>query len=322
MVFKTINDLNNDIVLNISKFTGFDIVVGIPRSGMIVASIISVYINKPLTDIDGFCDRKVGCAGSTKMHEGWKTDFNEITEVLVVEDSVNSGKSLIDAKEKLTEKFPNINFQFLGAYVTNEAKKLVDYYFGICEHPRVFEWNYMHNSWLKNACVDIDGVLCEDPTNQENDDSIKYIDFIGNAIPKMIPSQKIGWIVTSRLEKYRNQTEDWLNKNNIKYDHLIMMNIATAEERRMLSNHGEFKAAVFKKEKTATWFVESNQEQAKTIAGITGKLVYCVENQRIYGQDGRINTINTKKNLLKKKIKRLLPRKVILLLKKMRIQEK
>jgi hypothetical protein len=37
----------------------------------------------------------------------------------------------------------------------------------------------------------------------------KYI-FILNAPPLFIPGSKIGTIVTSRLEKYRIQTETWL----------------------------------------------------------------------------------------------------------------
>mgnify|MGYP006922448723 CR=1 FL=1 len=39
----------------------------------------------------------------------------------------------------------------------------------------------MHHRYMKEACVDIDGVLCMDPLPKENDDGARYIDFIRNA---------------------------------------------------------------------------------------------------------------------------------------------
>ena len=60
--------------------------------------------------------------------------------------------------------------------------------------------------------MDFDGVLCRDPTEEENDDGDKYRYFIANVEPIFKPSVEIGWIVTSRLEKYRDLTENWLKK--------------------------------------------------------------------------------------------------------------
>ena len=321
MIFKTIRDLNNDIIANIDKFNNYDVVIGVPRSGMIVASIISVYINKPLVDINSFCDKKVGYAGIMKKHVGWKEKFEDIMDVLVVEDSVNSGKSLMQIRSRLINKFPNIRFKFLGAYVTDNSKKMVDYYFDICEHPRVFEWNYMHNYLLEKACIDIDGVLCEDPTNDQNDDGIRYIDFLKNATLKLMPSQKIGWIVTSRLEKYRSETEAWLNNKGIEYNYLVMMKAESPEKRRILNNHGDFKALFFKNEKDALWFIESNPEQAQIIANNTGK-VYCVGDQNVYGLEGKSNRRNTKKNDVKKKMKKMLPANIVIFLHKIRSRKR
>ena len=78
----------------------------------------------------------------------------------------------------------------------------MDIYFKICEQPRMFEWNYMHHWALEYVCMDIDGVLCEDPSVYQNDDGKNYYDFLINAIPKIIPTQKVGKLVSCRLEKY------------------------------------------------------------------------------------------------------------------------
>jgi uncharacterized HAD superfamily protein len=83
--------------------------------------------------------------------------------------------------------------------------------------PRVVEWNIFHNSIISNSCLDIYDVLCKDLTKEENDDGEKYIDFILNAYPLFIPTGKIFILVTSLLEKYRKETEVWVNKRNIEY---------------------------------------------------------------------------------------------------------
>ena len=187
-----------------------DLIVGVPRSGMLVANLIALYLNKPLTDIDSFLNGKIYSSGSTKNLKRNINDFSEVKRVLIVEDSSNSGKSIAKAKEKLKSFSNKYDIIYFAMYVTNESKKNVDIYGRIVENPRIFEWNFMHHSILNRACVDIDGVLCFDPTSEQNDDGEKYIDFILNAVPKFKPTQRIKYIVTSRLEKYRKYTEEWL----------------------------------------------------------------------------------------------------------------
>uniref|UniRef100_UPI00140B45FB phosphoribosyltransferase family protein n=1 Tax=Enterocloster aldenensis TaxID=358742 RepID=UPI00140B45FB len=318
MVFKTIADLNKSILENLYRIpNSVDIVIGVPRSGMLVASMISVYINKPLLDISSFCEGKVGFGGNMKKHDNWKENYEDISMVLIVEDSVNSGKSLLEIKQRLSEIPYNKKIIYLAAYVTEESYPLVDMYFEVCNHPRVFEWNYMHNYLLSEACVDIDGVLCIDPSNEQNDDGNEYREFLLNAPSKLLPSQKIGYLVTSRLEKYRSETEIWLRNHNIQYNHLIMMNLNSAEERRKLNNHGEYKAAIFKKAKRAKWFIESNSFQARTISELSGKLVFCVDNQIVYSENGYNKLVQISKSRIKKMLKQYLPNRIQIFIRKM-----
>ena len=149
---------------------------------------------------------------------------------------------------------------------------------------RVFQWNYLNHVFLKEAAFDIDGVLCVDPTREENDDGPKYKNFILNARPLFIPKHKIPYIITSRLEQYRPETEEWLRKNNVQYDHLIMLSGYTAEERRKLNLHARFKAAQYSRLPDIGLFIESDRNQAEEIARLTGKLCFCASTDELFGR--------------------------------------
>lgn len=115
MNFRTIGDLNSVIYKNLQKIPqDIDLVVGIPRSGMLAGSIISLLLNEPLAD------------------------FNSLL-------------------------------------------------------------NGEYHSRLDNMCFDIDGVLCEDPTPEQNDDGEKYVEFIRNAPVKVIPTYKIVYLVYHKI---------------------------------------------------------------------------------------------------------------------------
>jgi uncharacterized HAD superfamily protein len=154
---------------------------------------------------------------------------------------------------------------------------MVDFHFEVCRLPRAFEWNFMTNPILESACVDIDGVLCVDPTPEQNDDGPAYESFLDSAAPLHRPSRRIFALVTSRLEKYRVQTEKWLAGQNIEYGHLHMMDVPDMATRRRLGNHADFKAAFYAKSK-ARLFIESEPRQALRIAEMTDKPVLCVSN--------------------------------------------
>ena len=278
--FITFNMLNRVIVDNLYKIPhDIDLIVGIPRSGLLAANIIACHLNKPLTDVDGLLTGKIFQAGFTKNKRGWIDDVSSARKILVVEDSVMSGQSLMTMKKRL-QNF-DAEIIYLSIIVAPHSANLPDIFFAVVPSPRVFEWNYMHHTLLRRCCVDMDGVLCQDPTPAQNDDGERYRDFCLNAIPKFIPSQPIGFIVTARLQKYAAETEKWLAKHKVPYDNLIMLNLDSAEERRRLGIHANFKAQVYNAIGGAELFIESDFEQAKTIAALTNKDVFCVENSII-----------------------------------------
>lgn len=48
----------------------------------------------------------------------------------------------------------------------------------------------MNHGILKKACLDIDGVLCVDPTPEENDDGPRYREFLLTPNPYSFPVPK------------------------------------------------------------------------------------------------------------------------------------
>jgi uncharacterized HAD superfamily protein len=95
----------------------------------------------------------------------------------------------------------------------------------------------------------------------------------------------VGTLVTSRLERYRGITEEWLKANEIEYGRLVMLDLDTAEERRRLKAHAPFKARVFL-DVGAALFVESEEWQARTIHLLTEKPVFCSRSSRMFMGDG------------------------------------
>ena len=275
MRYRSVNDLDKAIRNKLHLIPKVDAVVGIPRSGMIAASLIALYLGKPLLTIDQITENYYyNFTNRIKM-----TDM--INTVLVVDDSCNTGNCMKRVKNTLS-LVEQIAFIYSAVYVTVDAIKQVDFYFEICDQLRVFEWNIMDHQVLHYACVDMDGVLCANPTTEQNDDGENYMEFLKTARPKFIPQHPIRAIVTCRLEKYREQTEAWLKEHGIKYDKLYMMDYPTAADRRRANNYTEYKASIYERTRSLL-FIESEPFQAKEIYELVHHPVYCVGDNVFYG---------------------------------------
>ncbi len=293
MNFKTIADLNQTIKNNLYKIPAdVDLIVGIPRSGMLPATILGLYLNIPITDIDSFCKWEIYTCWNTKKQNFIK-NIKDVKKILVIEDSSNTWTSIENAKLKIL-KYSKYYDRciFWAIYVTSSSKKHIDLFFEICSQPRIFEWNYIHHDYCKNMCFDIDWVLCEDPTEEQNDDWPTYLDFICKAKQKFKPTAQIWCLVTTRLEKYRAETELRLKNHNINYWKLIMLDLPTKEERIKLNMHWKFKGWIYKKQKNSHLFIESSYKQALEIAKISKKPVFCTENSQFINW-GFISDIQT-----------------------------
>ena len=274
MYYRNISDLNQIILKRLSILPrDFDLIVGVPRSGMLPANLLALYLNKPYTDIHSFLNGHIYKAGARSQF----FESGAFKKVLVVDDSIASGSAMIEVKESLAHLSEKFNFSFCAIYVIPGKEKMVDYWFEVVPLPRYFQWNILNHTSLEKACFDIDGVLCADPSEEQNDDGPKYLDFIKNTPPLFIPGAKIGTIVSSRLEKYRKETEEWLEANKIKYNDLVLLDLPDKEARQKANSHASHKAKTYMS-KPFVLFVESSLSQSVEINRISGKPVLCTEN--------------------------------------------
>jgi len=274
MYYRNVADINKIILKKLSILPrDFDLIVGVPRSGMLPANLLALYLNRPYTDIHSFINGHIYKAGA----RGSFFDIKDFRKVLVVDDSVSSGAAMIEVKEKLRDLAASFDISYCAIYMTPGKEKTVDYFFETVPMPRYFQWNILNHSALEKACFDIDGVLCEDPADDQNDDGEKYINFLLNARPLFIPGVRIGTLVTSRLEKYRKETETWLKANNVKYNDLVMLDLPDMAARQKANSHAEHKAKAYMA-KPYFLFFESDLSQAVEINRISKKPVLCTEN--------------------------------------------
>ena len=257
-----------------------DLVVGIPRSGLLAATLVALWLDLPLTDVEGFAEGRLIAVGTTRRRGAHDLDVGAVRHALVVDDSVYQGRALRAARERLSAARPDTRTTYAAVYGVRRAPD-ADLVLQVVPHPRVFEWNLMHHPVLERACVDIDGVLCADPTAQENDDGPAYREFLATARPLARPTRKIASLVTSRLERYRPETEAWLAANGVDYRELVMLDLPDAATRRAQGAHGTFKAEVYRA-RDAELFVESECRQARQIAATSGKDVLCLEGHEMH----------------------------------------
>lgn len=294
MNYRSIKDLNESILKNLYLIPrDVDLIVGIPRSGMLPANLMALYMNRPYTDLDSFLKGHIYKAGA----RGQFMDVNEIKKVLVVDDSIASGAAMKKVKLQLEAMATSYQFQYCAVYVVPGKERSVDYCLETVPTPRYFQWNLFNHTSLEKACFDIDGVLCVDPTDEQNDDGKKYREFLFDAEPLYIPGSKLGTLVTSRLEKYRFETETWLKKQGVQYDNLVMLDLPNADARRRANNHGKHKAQEFKKSDYVL-FVESDLRQAIEINRLTKKPVFCTETfEMIYDSQSLLYNLKSGKHL-------------------------
>ncbi len=275
--YRSVDDLNRCLLDSLHRVPrDVDLVAGIPRSGLLPANLLALYLNRPLTDLAGLVEGRLIRSGDYRAPASQLIDPRDARRILLVDDSVSTGRQLERALESLRDAGLASRLTTLAVYVTSRALSRVDITCEVCELPRFFEWNLMQHDRMPEFAVDLDGVLCCDPTDAENDDGPAYAAFLRRAEPRFIPSRPIGAIVTCRLEKYRAPTEAWLGEHGVIYGELVMMDLPDQQTREALGSHAAFKAAAYSGS-DACLFIESSWEQAQAIARISGKPVISLE---------------------------------------------
>ena len=252
----TIDQLVEDTLEWIKSFdVVYDAIVGIPRSGMLVADLIASKLGKPLSTpsqmMQGYYYRKGDL--------GFPSKASPLRRILLVDDSVISGRTLQKVGEELEKALPGVQIDCGALIVTKNTKELVDCYGRICPARQIYEWNLLV---LKTGIIgmDMDGVICEDCPGISEFTETDYVHWMQTAKPYLIPDYKIDYIISNRLEKYRAVTEDWLRKHEVKFDRLILFPSHDMNDR--IGHEAENKIKQLLKYKPE-YFIESNVNEAE-----------------------------------------------------------
>lgn len=308
MYYKSVKDLSDDVESWIASLPdGIECIVGVPRSGMLVASILSLKLNLPLAELDGFLAGRAMRSGRRLPGHDRENFFGTRRRVLVVDDCISSGRSIREVREQVAGAGLVHDVKFGCVYGTDSAPRDLCFWHTDVPKPRAFEWNILSTKDIGNYCFDLDGVLCADPEKCDNDDGERYARFVRNARPLFLPGHRIGFIVTSRLERYREQTEGWLARHEIQYGELLMLDLPTRLDRIRTGAAAPFKAEVYK-ETGASLFIESDCVQAQRIASLSRRYVYCVDQRQMIGPDGFASYINREGRAIGKRMRRRIGR--------------
>ena len=261
-----------------------DLIVGVPRSGMIPALMIAELLNKRCATLDEFvAGREMSCGARQRL----MAPHEDIRKVLIIDDTVNKGGAMERTRELVAQVADRYDIIFACLYARGRnAKELVDVWLEDIYSPNgwwyLYEWNILHhtNSKTLQSMWDIDGLLCKEPPKDK--DTAAYEAYLPVAVPMVIPTTTVGAFVTYRLEKYRSITEQWLRGQGVTWNRLLMFDAPDRDARKRMQGASEYKAQAYRDAAWARLFVESSARQAERIHLLTGKPVYCYENGRMY----------------------------------------
>ena len=161
MNYRNIDDLNHCILQHLSILPrDFDLIVGVPRSGMFPANLLALYLNLPVTDIDSFRNGHIYQTGE----RGKTFNMTHIHKVLVVDDSIATGKAVKKCRELLKDIEHLYNIKYCAIYaVPLHTHSVVLFFRNMIDYPRFFQWNIMNHSILQNHAWTLTACFAQTP---------------------------------------------------------------------------------------------------------------------------------------------------------------
>jgi len=235
------------------RLGNYDAVVGVPRSGMLPASMASLSLGVPLWSLD--TSGKVALDTGQRLRDVGKKRINKL---LVIDDSCASGRAMQKVKRLMKLDCMNYDVTFAAVLVTSNGESYVDQYYKRLELPHWFEWNFFGNSGLISHLklgVDFEGIIQDRETGELN---------------SMIPRHThIPVIVSEKLETARPNVLDWLAKRDVSCDHLVMPKVTSP-----LATFTQWKAKQC--DDLGVWtYMAHEPQQARAMTKLRNKLVIC-----------------------------------------------
>ena len=246
-------------------------VAGVPRSGMIPASIIAAHLHLPLYQIteDGQLEQ-LGMG-----QRGTKFGFGDRPEkIAVIDDTLQNGVAMKKVKDVMDGR----DAVFAAVYVNHKHKSMVDYYAREVGDAHITEWNCFNNGpkggyaalgdYVHGGATDLDGIII-------HDDKSGGVQGTAYMLPKSLP---VRLIVTGRPERHREETEALLRRYGVRWGRLEMLPDDVPMTPENIAGH----KAKWYTESPCRYFIESDPEQAKMIFEKSGKAVICPIESKVY----------------------------------------
>jgi orotate phosphoribosyltransferase len=227
--------------------------IGIPRSGMMTATLMGQHMNLPVGDVDSFVRTGALWTVGRRFHdqEEWPTTGTYV----LVDDSMNTGQSMEEAKELVSESLTGgIHLRTAAMYVLPGNKDKVDYHHQVLPLPRAFAWNWHSKRASQHWMVDIDVLRNPD----------------GELLLR--PKFPIGWLL-AHCNFTAEPLAQWLQDNGIV---TLRGQCFFGED---ASSDGA--ALVYKATPDAHLLVCANKERAIEIAAIAGKPVLSTDSDEL-----------------------------------------
>lgn len=274
LAYRSYTNLHDDIKKWLPHVPEVSAVAGVPRSGVLAATFVSFLRHIPLVPIESlmgnFRAYRPGCSRKLHVPKG---------PVLVLDDTCCAGRTMGLLKPKVARA----DVIWGAVYASEKALKenLVGVAgYKITTRDHTFQWNLLRDVVTTRILTDFDGVLCPDwhRASDTGEYLSEYESWLDTVPIMHRPTQPLLGIVTARLEKYRPQTEAWLQRHGVRYKHLIM-HPGESNQR----NPVQHKVAAYQKfSKDAVGFVESCPRQSTAIAKATMRPVLCYETGELH----------------------------------------
>lgn len=253
-------------------------IAGIPRSGLVPASILALELNVPMVSLESLCDSDSPPVIPLPRRGYGRRVGDGI--ILIVDDTCASGRQIRALQERIRGPVP---VEFAAIYVEDRPTIAADHFHSkLPPFAQFYEWTMFHDDNNRRILTDMDGVLCEDWQGGDEQERLgEYEEFLAQVRPRRIPSMPLKGIVTNRLERHRPETEAWLQRHGIRYESLVMSPHATFAARDKADDGAQRKAAAYLADPSALLFVESDEHQARQIAQLTGRPVLAVDRNRL-----------------------------------------
>jgi orotate phosphoribosyltransferase len=245
--------------------------IGIPRSGLLIANVLALHLNKHLLPMTWLRDVRRGGGGHARpLRRGGKA--LPPGPIVVLDDSCLTGKTLKEVVGMFGQRQHGRPIHYAVPYTREDAPACITETYRSIPRQAVFAWNWAHQARFRTAVTDLDGVI-----HPEIQDGLRSPP---SAVrPLLIPSYPPLAIATGRRERYRPHTQAWLDHWRVDSGMGVHMMPTDKEEHADVGGVIGHKCAVARTTR-AQWFVESSAVQAEGISYVVPTL--CTETWRMY----------------------------------------